>query len=67
MADSICLNNFNYRRRQSDVYSIGTLDHESIVNTRYYKNPLHLDVVYRYLWRVEDNTIPDEAPTRIQN
>ena len=27
-----------------------------------YKNPLHLDVVDRYLRRMGDKTIPDEAP-----
>ena len=27
-----------------------------------YKNPLHLDVVDRYLQRMGDKTIPDEAP-----
>ena len=29
-----------------------------------YKNPLHLDVVDRYLRRMGDKTIPDEAPPR---
>ena len=29
---------------------------------RDYKNPLHLDVVDRYLRRMGDKTIPDEAP-----
>ena len=27
-----------------------------------YKNPLYFDVVDRYLWRMKDKTIPDEAP-----
>ena len=28
----------------------------------HYKNPIHLDVVDRYLRRMGDKTIPDEAP-----
>ena len=29
-----------------------------------YNNPLHLDVVDRYLRLMEDKTIPDEAPNK---
>ena len=32
-----------------------------------YKNPLHLDVVDRYLWRMGDKTIPDEAPPSLES
>ena len=32
-----------------------------------YKNPLHLDVVDRYLRRKGDKTIPDEAPMSLQS
>ena len=32
-----------------------------------YKNPLHLDVVDRYLRRMGDKTIPDEAPPSLQS
>ena len=31
-----------------------------------YKNPLHLDVVDRYLRRMGDKTIPDEAPPSLE-
>ena len=32
-----------------------------------YKNPLHLDVVDRYLRRMGDKTIPDEAPPSLES
>ena len=32
-----------------------------------YKNPLHLDVVDRYLRRMGDKTIPDEAPPSLKS
>ena len=32
-----------------------------------YKNPLHLDVVNRYLRRMGDKTIPDEAPPSLES
>ena len=32
-----------------------------------YKNPLHLDVVDRYLRRMGDKTIPDEAPRSMES
>ena len=32
-----------------------------------YKNPLHLDVVDRYLRRMVDKTIPDEAPPSLES
>ena len=32
-----------------------------------YKNPLHLDVVDRYLRRMGDKMIPDEAPTSLES
>ena len=32
-----------------------------------YKNPLHLDVVGRYLRRMGDKTIPDEAPPSLES
>ena len=31
-----------------------------------YKNPLHIDVVDRYLRRMGDKTIPDEAPPSLE-
>ena len=31
-----------------------------------YKNPLHLDMVDRYLARMGDETIPDEAPPSLK-
>ena len=34
---------------------------------RDYKNPLHLDVVDRYLRRMGDKTIPDEAPPSLES
>ena len=36
-------------------------------NMRDYKNPLHLDVVDRYLRRMGDKTIPDEAPPSLES
>ena len=32
-----------------------------------YKNPLHLDVVDRYLRRMGDKTLPDEAPPSLES
>ena len=32
-----------------------------------YKNPLHLDVVDRYLRRMGDETIPEEAPPSLES
>ena len=32
-----------------------------------YKNPLHIDVVDRYLRRMGDKTIPDEAPPSLES
>ena len=32
-----------------------------------YKNPLHLDVINRYLRRMGDKTIPDEAPPSLES
>ena len=32
-----------------------------------YKNPLHVDVVDRYLRRKGDKTIPDEAPSSLES
>ena len=32
-----------------------------------YKNPLHIDVVDRYLRRMGDTTIPDEAPPSLES
>ena len=32
-----------------------------------YNNPLHLDVVDRYLRRMGDKTIPDEAPPSLES
>ena len=32
-----------------------------------YRNPLHLDVVDRYLRRMGDKTIPDEAPPSLES
>ena len=32
-----------------------------------YKNPLHLDVVDRYLRRMGDKTFPDEAPPSLES
>ena len=32
-----------------------------------YKNPLHLDVVDRYLRRMVDKTIPDKAPPSLES
>ena len=32
-----------------------------------YKNPLHLDVVYRYLRRMEDKMIQDEPPPSLES
>ena len=32
-----------------------------------YENPLHLDVVDRYLGRMGDKTIPDEAPPSLES
>ena len=32
-----------------------------------YKNPLHLDVVDRYLRRMGDKTIPDKAPLSLES
>ena len=32
-----------------------------------YKNPLHLDVVGRYLRRMGDKMIPDEAPPSLES
>ena len=32
-----------------------------------YKNPLHLDVIDRYLRRMGDRTIPDEAPPSLES
>ena len=40
------------------IYINGVLD---------YKNPLHLDVVDRYLRRMGDKTIPDEAPPSLES
>ena len=34
---------------------------------RDYKNPLHLDVVDRYLRRMGDKMIPDEAPPSLES
>ena len=36
-------------------------------NVKDYKNPLHLDVVDRYLRRMGDKTIPDEAPPSLES
>ena len=33
----------------------------------YYKNPLHFDVVDRYLRQMGDKTIPDEAPPSLES
>ena len=38
--------------------------HSSAFSNGVYKNPLQLDVVDRYLPRMGDKTIPDEAPYR---
>ena len=32
-----------------------------------YENPLHLDVVDRYLWLMGDKKIPDEAPPSLES
>ena len=32
-----------------------------------FKNPLHLDMVDRYLRRMGDKTIPDEAPLSLES
>ena len=36
------------------------------IDRDYYENPLHLDVVDRYLRRMGDKTIPDEAPPSLE-
>ena len=40
------------------------LSHKELVD---YKNPLHLDVVDPYLWRMGDKLIPDEAPPSLES
>ena len=46
----------------------GYLDITMFINNMwYYKNPLHLDVVDRYLRRMGDKTIPDEAPPSLES
>ena len=54
----------------------GTRGHLSIKMSSYqymdphvkdFDNPLHLDVVDRYLRRMRDKTIPDEAPPSLES
>ena len=48
---------------ESDI----TGDHHPLQYIRDCKNPLHLDVVDRYLRRMGDKTIPDEAPPSLES
>ena len=36
-------------------------------DVRDYKNPLHLDVVDRYLQQIGDKTTPDKAPQSLES
>ena len=40
---------------------------DMILCPRDYKNPLHLDVEDRYLRRMGDKSIPDEAPPSLES
>ena len=49
------------------IYGLVDCSHNSAFSNGVYKNPLQLDVVDRYLRRMGDKTIPDEAPPSLES
>ena len=61
-----CFNFLNKLHKLNYIVQVWTLVEVNCVISDY-KNPLHLDVVDRYLRRMGDKTIPDEAPPSLES
>ena len=76
LTDNTFMNNYDVKIRNSSQLSIYHIKVYGILIISYtrpcginrdYKNPLHHDVVDRYLRRMGDKTIPDEAPPSLES